>query len=333
MQKAFIRAIEYYLPEAVLDNDVLALEFPEFPAAKILEKTGIKERHIAAPNEYASDMAIKAAQRLFESRVVSPEQIDFLLFCTQTPDYLLPTSACLIQDRLGLLKTTGALDFNLGCSGYVYGLSLAKALIESNQARNILLLTGDTYTKLIDPTDKTVKTIFGDGASATLIISREVNATGISSAALGTDGSGGDNLCMKSQGLRKVVGQDSFLRMQGPKIFEFTLDVVPKVIDDALLKAALRFEDIELFVFHQANAYMLEHLRKKLNIPHEKFWVAMAFCGNTVSSAMPIALKEAQKAGILTGKNKVMLVGFGVGYSWAANIVNFNQFYFNERCL
>ncbi len=314
--KARIKSIQYYLPEAILSNQALELAFPEFSAEKILAKTGIQMRHISAVGESSSDMAVKVAETLFASGVISKEQIDFLLFCTQTPYSLLPTNACMLQERLGLNNALGALDFNLGCSGFVYGLSLAKGLIESRQASNVLLLTADTYTKLIEATDKSVRTIFGDGAAATLISGVESEATGISPIAYGTDGRGAKNLCMSK----------GYLRMNGPEIFEFTLDVVPKIIAQALQKARFDFQDIELFVFHQANAYMLEHLRKKLQIPIEKFWVAMDFCGNTVSSSIPIALREAANAGVLSQKIKVMLVGFGVGYSWAATIVDLSHF-------
>jgi 3-oxoacyl-[acyl-carrier-protein] synthase III len=314
--KAQIKTSQYYLPEFILTNQDLTVFFPEFSAEKILAKTGIQIRHTSASDESSSDMAVKAAEKLFSSGCVSKDQIDFLLFCTQTPDSLLPTNACMLQDRLGLSHVLGALDFNLGCSGFVYGLSLAKGLIESGQASNVLLLTADTYTQLIEATDKSVRTIFGDGAAATLISSVLSDREKISSVAYGTDGRGAKNLCVS----------DGYLRMNGPEIFEFTLDVVPKIIEQALQKAQLDFQDVELFVFHQANAYMLEHLRKKLQIPVERFWVAMDFCGNTVSSSIPIALREAANAGVLAKKQKVMLVGFGVGYSWAATIIDCSQF-------
>jgi len=327
MQKACIHAIEYYLPEAILDNATLAKKFPEFSAEKILAKTGIQTRHVSADDEFASDMAVQAATKLFQSEVITKEQIDFVIFCTQTPDYLLPTSACLIQEQLELEQTAGALDINLGCSGYVYGLSVAKGLIESGQAKNILFLTGDTYTKLIEPNDKSVKTIFGDAASATLISAVDSEKDLISKTAYGSNGAGAKNLCVLGQGIRSRNEKDAdpFLRMQGPKIFEFTLEVVPQALEQVLQKAGEAFSEIDLFVLHQANAYMLEHLRKKLNIPREKFWVAMDFCGNTVSSTIPIALKEAQKHGVLKGRTKVMLIGFGVGYSWGATIVNLSN--------
>lgn len=327
MNQAVIVAVDYYLPEQVLSNHDLAQEFPEWTVDKIAEKTGIIERRIAADNECASDLGIKAAQKLFARGICKPEEIEFILFCSQSPDYFLPSSACIIQEKLGCSRHIGALDFNLGCSGFVYGLSLAKGLIESGQVKNVLLITADTYSKFIEPTDKTVKTIFGDGAAATLLNAVTQSKSGIAPVAYGTDGRGAKNLIVAGGALRNREGSaDPYLRMQGSEIFNFTLQVVPNVVKEALAKAGLGFEQIDLFVFHQANAFMLEHLRKKLQVPVEKFYVAMAHCGNTVSSTIPIALCEAAKAGRLQNRRHVMVIGFGVGYSWAATVLNLSAF-------
>ena len=328
MAKAVIAGVEYHLPERVLTNDDLAAEFPEWGAAKIAEKTGIEKRHIAAEGELSSDLATAAARKLFASSQVAPASIDFVLFCTQTPDFGLPTTACLLQHRLGLPQSAGALDFNLGCSGYVYGLSLAKALIESGQVRNLLLLTGETYSKLLDSADKTVRTIFGDAGTATLIRAEAGDAAeGIGPVVYGTDGSGGANLICHRGGMRGAAAESSghdALWMNGPEVFNFTIRVVPPAVEQVLARSGLRLEEIDLFVFHQANRYMLEHLRKKLHVPEEKFVVAMAHCGNTVSCTIPIALREAQIQGRLRAGHRVMLVGFGVGYSWGATVVQWN---------
>src|ERR1700677_1922670 len=179
--KAVIRAIEYHLPEAVLQGQDLAREFPDWPVAKIESKTGISQRHIAAAGECSSDLGIAAAKKLFASGAAAAAEIDFLLFCTQSPDYFLPTTACLVQTALDIPTHAGALDFNLGCSGFVYGLSLAKGLIETGQAANVLLITAETYSKFIHPGDRSVRTIFGDAGAATLIngIAGEQTASGI----------------------------------------------------------------------------------------------------------------------------------------------------------
>ncbi|HET6386781.1 MAG TPA: ketoacyl-ACP synthase III [Armatimonadota bacterium] len=323
--RAEIRAIEYYLPSSIIDNESLASEFPEWTAQRIESKLGIRERHIAAVGECASDLGFAAAEKLFRTGACTPDDVDYLLFCTQSPDYLLPTTACLMQARLGIPTTSAALDFNLGCSGYVYGLSLAKGLIETGQANNVLLITAETYSKYIEPGDKSVKTLFGDAASATLMGAGDHIGESIGPFAFGTDGSGGENLIVRSGGARQPTGddvdEDRFLHMNGPEIFDFTLRVVPDIVARLLEKAGKSADEIELFVFHQANVYMLEHLRRKLKIPSEKFSVAMADCGNTVSSSIPIALRDALEGGQISRGKLLMLVGFGVGYSWGATLV------------
>lgn len=333
--KAFIKAVEYHLPAGRLDNEKLAQEFADWTADKIEAKTGITSRAVAGPDECSSDLAVAAAQKLFTSGVCPPADIDYLLLCTQSPDYFLPSTACLVQNRLGLPTTCGALDFNLGCSGFVCGLSLAKGLIETGQARNILLITAETYSKFIHPGDKSVRTLFGDAAAATLVSAKESDVDLIGPFVFGTDGSGANNLIVPTGGIRRAYNpaapavEDSAgncrtennLFMNGPEIFNFTLRVVPPMAGDLIARAGLKAENVDFWVFHQANRFMLEHLRKKLVVPPEKFPILMSHCGNTVSSTIPIALSELQKQGKLAAGQTLALVGFGVGYSWAGAMV------------
>lgn len=334
--KAAIAAIEYYFPERNLTNEQLAAEFPEWSVEKIAEKTGIAERWVSAEGECSSDLAVAAARKLFDGGVCKPADIDYILFCTQSPDYFLPTTACLLQQRLGIPTSAGALDFNLGCSGYVYGLGLAKALIETGQATHVLLVTAETYTKFIHPKDKSVRTLFGDAGAATLVRGVPESAECIGPFVYGTDGAGAANLIVPAGGMRRrtapsdeapTLDSDGNLRsqanlyMNGPEIFAFTLRVVPKVVLELLARTGKTLGDIDLFIFHQANQYMLEHLRKKLKIPADRFFVGMRHCGNTVSCTIPIALKQAAAEGRMGPGHLVMLVGFGVGYSWGATLV------------
>jgi len=334
--KATIAATEYYLPETVLGNDCVTRDHAEWTPEKIYEKTGIRERHIASIDECASDLAVLACEKLFASGKCKPEDIDFILLCTQSPDYFLPTTACLIQHRLGIPVSAGAMDFNLGCSGYIFGLGLAKGLIETNQAQRVLLVTAETYSKFINEGDIGTRSLFGDAAAATLIVSVEETAASdfIGPFVYGTDGSGAQNLIVPAGGMRKrtTTGEsqsDRFgnkrteqdLYMNGAEIFTFALRTVPKSVELLLKKAECSLTDVDLFVFHQANKYMLDNLRRKLAIPSEKFVIALDGCGNTVSSTIPIALKEAEREGRLHADDKVMLVGFGVGYSWGATFV------------
>lgn len=329
--KSYIKAISYYLPVNILSNEILNIEFPEWSVDKISAKTGIYERHIAGENEYAGDMALNAAKKLFEEWNINPETIDFILYCTQSPDHFLPTTACILQNQLGLNTSIGALDFNLGCSGYVYGLSLAKGLIMSNSAKNILLITSETYSKFINPKDKSNRTIFGDAASASLI-SAETGFAEIDNFSFGTDGSGYDFLIVKNGGTRnkEMCGQDVFedgnylrndnnLFMDGKAIFNFSAQAVPILVNDTLAKNDCEMNDIDLFVFHQANRYMLNFIRKKINIPEDKFYLYLEKCGNTVSSTIPIALYNAYTDSKLNGN--ILLAGFGVGLSWAGVIL------------
>jgi 3-oxoacyl-[acyl-carrier-protein] synthase-3 len=328
-----IAAISYHLPDAVLDNATLATGNPRFQPDKVKAKTGIDRRHVAAADETAVDLAVAAAQRLFADGIEAAG-IDHLVLCTQAPDYFLPTSACLVHARLGLPAGAGAFDINLGCSGFVYGLGLAGGLIASGQARRVLLLTADTYSKFIDVEDLSVRSIFGDGAAATLI---EAGRGGLGPFVYGTDGAGAEHLIVPTGGLRVpieavepnegYVGHDGRrrvgkpLHMNGPEVFNFSISAVPEAVRALLHKASLALGDVDLFVFHQANTTMLEALRRKLEIPTERFFVDLADAGNTVSSTIPIALHRAAAQGRLNAGDRVMLVGFGVGYSWAATLL------------
>ena len=330
--KAYIKDIAYYLPAQVLTNEQIAAEFPEWSAEKVANKVGITERHIAAPDETATDMAYQAAERLF-AQGVDRASIDFVLLCTQSGDYFLPSSACILQDRLGLSKNCGALDFNLGCSGYEYGLAIAKGLIVAGISKNILLLTSETYTKYLHPQDKGNRTIFGDGASATLVSTKGFAEIG--EVVLGTDGSGAENLIVRSLGARHkellhdlrineeegLVSGDH-LYMHGGNVFNFTADVVPPMVEELLQKSGLAQDEIDLWVFHQANKYMINYLRKLLDIDKERFYIYMEHVGNTVSSTIPIALVEARKENKLHGN--VLLAGFGVGLSWGGIMLKIN---------
>lgn len=320
-----IKAIEYFLPQKILSNVDLAKKFSGWTEEKIYNKTGIVNRHIANDDEYVSDLAYYAAKKLFENHSIEPKDIDFVILFTQSPDYNIPTTACMLQDRLGIPKSAGAFDINLGCSAFIYGLAVAKSLINTNIAKNILLITAETYSKYINPREKSVVTIFGDGAAAALISYDEVSQ--IKEFDLGTDGSGAEQLIASSSGVRSrstgsnIQGDLHSLYMNGPEIFNFTIDVVPKSIDNVLKKNNLASNDIDFFVFHQANSYMLNHLRKKCNIPEEKFFIDMIDTGNTVSSTIPIALFQAEKEGRIKRGDTILLVGFGVGLSWGSTII------------
>lgn len=334
MEKAYIKDIAYYLPETIVTNEDIVQEFPEWSVEKIASKVGVNQRHVAAVNETSADLAYFAAESLFKQGKVNKDEVDYVLFCTQSPDYFLPTSACILQHKLGLRRNIGALDFNLGCSGYVYGLSMAKGLIVGGIAKNVLLLTGETYNKYLHPKDKGNRTIFGDAGTATIISTSGMAEIG--NFSLGTDGSGAENLIIKTGGLRCPQKKDDlnfdengnplssdYLFMNGSEIFTFTLDNVPPLINDTLEHNGLKKEEIGLFVFHQANKYLLNFLRKKIKIEQEHFYYCLTEYGNTVSNTIPIALRNAIDECSIKEKMKVLIAGFGVGYSWGGTILHF----------
>ncbi|HNW56149.1 MAG TPA: ketoacyl-ACP synthase III [Bacteroidales bacterium] len=328
---AKISGIGYYLPDKILDNIQLSNEFPEWDANKINEKIGIERRHITGDNETALDLAYASASKVLAE--FDPSSIDFIILCTQSPDYFLPTTSCILQDKLKLRTNIGALDINQGCSGFIYGLALAKGLINSEICKNILLVTAETYSKHIHPKDKSNRSIFGDGSAATII--SYAGKEHIFGFELGTDGSGKDNLIVRRGGLRNRpdpeeadrydsagnVLNDNYLFMDGPGIFNFTLERVPHLVDSVLKKNNLSIDEVDYIIFHQANKYMLDYLKRKLKFPDEKFYQDMKETGNTVSSTIPIALKESISSKRIKPGDKVLIVGFGVGYSWGATII------------
>ena len=338
MAHAQISAIEFHLPEQVLANDELADIYSGWTPDAIEHKLGVRTRRVAAPGETSSDLAAQAAEKLFTRDPALRDQIDFVIFCTQEPDHFLPTSACLLQHRLGLPQACGAFDFNLGCSGFIYGLSLSRGLIETGQASNILLLTANTYSKFINRKDRVTRPLFGDGAAATLVqaIERtEGERPLVGPFVFGTDGGGGDLLMVPAGGMRMPPTAETAIEhtdskggtrsknqlyMHGPGVFSFSVERVPPLVRELLDKAVLTRDDIDLFVFHQANKFMLERLRKQCDIDSDRFMIDMLDRGNTVASTIPIALVDAQESGLLKPCSRVMLVGFGVGLSWAATI-------------
>ena len=331
---AYIKHISYYLPEKVLTNEELVQQFPEWSVDKVAVKVGVNSRHIAAKDETATDMAEKAARKLFEESEILSKDIDFVLLCTQSPDYYLPSSACILQDRLGIPTSCGAFDYNLGCSGCIYGMAVAKGLIVAGIAKNVLILTAETYNKYLHPLDKSNRSIFGDGAAACLVSTEGFAEIGEFS--LGTDGSGAKHLIVKTGGARQKettglsvtddegrTWYDDYLYMNGSAIFNFTLDTVPAMMKDVLLKNSIEKDDVDYYIFHQANKFMLNTIRKVCVLPKDKYYVNLETTGNTVSSTVMIGLRDCRDNGTIHKGMKVMCAGFGVGLSWGGVILNF----------
>ena len=329
-----IKHIAWHVPERCVTNSALAQQFPTLKIKELTRLTGVEERHISAVGETSADLAVKAAEKLFSENKIDKSSIDFIIFCTSGGDYITPASACVIQNRLGLSQHCGAFDFNQGCTGYLYGLSLADSLIKAGNANRVLLLTGETIHRVIHPNDPNTLALFGDGASATLLEAN--NKNNIGRFIFGTDGSQYDQIIVRHGRERHPLPEsaepdytDAFgniknhakLYMNGGSVFNFTLEKAPGLFNQLLKDTGLMPEDIDYFIFHQANRIVLETLGKKLRIPAEKIIIELDDVGNTVSSSIPIAIKKSIDKGIIKKGDTLMIAGFGVGLSWGGSIV------------
>jgi 3-oxoacyl-[acyl-carrier-protein] synthase-3 len=301
-------------------------------AVKLADSIGVQERRIAPKHMLASDLATAAAEKLLADLDWDPGSIDVLIFITQGPDYLLPATSCLIQKRLGLLKSCACFDVNLGCSGYVYGLWMASQLLAGSQGGRALLLCGDVSSRLLLPDDRSTRPLFGDAGAATAL-EKSAKATPIH-VVLGTDGGGGKHIAIKAGGLRNslvpalaggeigTLHQDAHLHLNGPEVFTFTLRTVPALVRDTLEQAGIGIDALDFCVMHQANKFILEHLRNKAKIPPEKFLVEMEKFGNTSSASIPLAICHALAGRVAEGSLKLLLGGFGVGWSWGGVVLD-----------
>lgn len=331
---AKLEAVASYLPGTIEKNRDLSIQYPKWDVNRVADKIGIEQRHIAGPDEYSSTLAIKAAEKLFGNSDLDPRDVDYLILVTQSPDFFLPTTAALVHKDLGLREDCGAVDLNLGCSGYVAALGFAKGIIDSGQSANVLVVTSDTYSKFVNPADRAVRTIFGDGSTATWVSSNGT-PNSIGRVLVGTDGSGAGHLLVPSGGMRSgedlnprsmpsergLVPSRFDLFMDGREIFNFTLRISGDFLGRLLADGEVESDDIDYFIFHQANAFMISHLREKLNIPEEKVPVLMSDFGNTVSGTIPMVLERLFESKSLKENQKVVLFGFGVGLSWAGTVL------------
>lgn len=331
-----ITSISYALPENKLTHEELRERFGKDVADKVAKISGILERRVADEKTCASDLACSAAKLLFSNGIAKPDDFDLLIFATQTPDYVMPSSACLIQDRLGLKKSCAAFDLNLGCSQFVYALASACAWVDSGMAKKALVLTGDTSTRLIHPKDRSAVSIFGDGAAACVVENCESKKSFLDFS-FGTDGSGADDLITPALGMRNIFSESDFseyadaegnvrtprnIKINGFKIFVFAYQTVPESIREILKKNSLTIEDIDLFIFHQAGEKIIKSSCSRLKIPDKKVYYKMHDIGNCGGSSVPIALADAVISGRLKPGMKILISSFGVGLSWNCCIMN-----------
>lgn len=316
--------IEYALPETVETNEDLARLHPAWNMKETYRRTGVRERPIARQGESALDLSLRASKALFTNSGRKPSSVDGIIFCTQSPDYVMPPNSTLLHQRLGLKLNAAAFDITLGCSGYIYGLSLAKALIESGQMDSVLLVTADTYSKYIEPKDRACRTLFGDGAAATLL---GVGERAIGPLALGTDGSGAHCFTLGRGCVDADAGphaqpilSSSFISMDGLAVFGLVKRIVPAFVASLLENAGITKGDVDLFVFHQASKLALDYLTETIGISPDKVFCNLETRGNLVSASIPVALRDAWDNCRLTPGNIALLAGFGVGFSWGGSL-------------
>jgi 3-oxoacyl-[acyl-carrier-protein] synthase-3 len=328
---ALLRALAVHLPSGRLTNEQLQAEHPDWNIAQLAAKIGIDQRSVAGEDETAGDLACAAGNKLLGQCGIDRGSIDFLLYCTQSPDVIIPANACVLHHRLGLRDNCAAIDINQACSGYVYGLHLARSLVISGSSRNVLLITAETYSKYIDPGDRTTRLLFGDAASASLISAEGPGAI-IGNGCLGTDGSGASNLTLVRGWDGNSAGgvccpnpgtshrQNGILTMNGYALLQFALRRVPEVVQQTLAANGLAMADVNWFVLHQANRFMNEHLRVKLGLDATRAPEFVRSVGNTVSNTIPIVLAEWKDR--FRPGDKTMVIGFGTGYSWGACVLD-----------
>jgi 3-oxoacyl-[acyl-carrier-protein] synthase-3 len=331
-KKAYLNFVDYLLAPNQLTNETLSRRFPNLSAEKIFKTTGINYRYSIGIDAVVSDFAASCANNFFQHHPIKKEEIDFLIFCTECPDYLGPATSCIVQYKLGLSTQIGTFDLAFGCSGYTYGLSMAKALVESGIANNVLFVTADIPTTVLSKDDEQLHFLFSDASSISLISSKEVGYK-IGDFSFGTDGSGATKLMSRNSAFVEPKDAEWFaenknetlsfgrMEMDGEDVFRFSLREVPRLVQQVLDKNKCIFDNIDLFIFHQASNIILKSLQRKLRIPDERFFCNLAEVGNTVSASIPIALEQARERNIIKPGMKIMVLGFGIGYSWSGTII------------
>ena len=324
---SLIRGISYHLPEGFLDIEKLDVERPDWDIKNTVAKTGIRRVRRAPPSETTVDMAVKAASAMSEPLRSDPP--DTVLFCTQTPDFLIPHCSAIFQDRMAFPTNVRCFDVNLGCSGYPYSLFLLYGLLESSLSRSALLVTADSYSKIMSPDDKKTALLFSDGASCTLLERPAAPPV----FRFGTSGADHEKIIYPMSGVNRVarnkiaqgspINPEGQFEMDGNSVFLFTMSVVVDEIKALLASANKTIDDVDFFVLHQASLVVLDSVQRKLGIPAEKMVIDIAEVGNTTSSSIPIALCRAEKAGRIARGSTLLLFGFGIGLSWGGCIIEF----------
>jgi 3-oxoacyl-[acyl-carrier-protein] synthase-3 len=313
------------VPTRRFDNLTDTTEFAPDEVRKVVGMAGVTARRVADDSICSSDLCFGAADQLLRELDCDRGTIDVLIMATQTQDYLMPSTSCLLQQRLGLPMTCAAFDLNLGCSAYVYGLWLASSLLASSGARRILLLNGETPTRYADRGDRSVALLFGDAGSATLLEARDAGDAADWSFVLHTDGSGYEDLIIRAGGFRDRFNPDPrqhSVAMNGSNVFNFTIRTIPPLIRDTLQIAGLETDAVDYYVFHQSNRFIMNHLIKKLGLPAERAPIILDQFGNTGGPSVPLTITQGALERPADRALRLMLLGYGVGLSWGSALVD-----------
>jgi 3-oxoacyl-[acyl-carrier-protein] synthase-3 len=331
-----VNQIEYYLPEKVITNEDLAKENPNWDIEKIADKSGVKQRHISEVDQTALDLAIRAVEKVLLNSSVTKDQIQGIIFCTQSPDYIMPSNSFLIHKHFDFNEDVWTFDYNLACSGYIYGLAISRGMLVTGAAKYILLITAETYSKYINPKDRSTSILFGDAAAASIVSNDQER--GIIDVILSSSGEKFDTFYIPAGGCKMpkdiytketTIDQSGNVKslenihMNGFAVWQFISKKVSEQINKLLVKNNMSVNDIDLFIFHQASKLTLDSLIKMLKINSEKVFFNLENIGNTVSSSIPIALKDAEDSGRLKKGDLILLSGFGVGLSWGSIIMKY----------
>ncbi len=322
----------HYVPERVLTNADLE-RMVNTSDEWIVSRTGIRERRVAAPEESTSTMATAAAKKALAVAHLDPADLDLIVVATATPDYLFPSTACVVQAQLGVTRVP-AFDIGAACSGFIYALGTATQFIRTGLYQRILVIGAEALTRLTDYTDRRTCILFGDGAGA-VVLEASDQPRGLLSLTMGADGSGGDLLKLPGIGTKHPITPetlergDQYLKMEGAEVFKFAVRTMGDAAIEAIARAGLQFREIDMLIPHQANLRIIEATAKRLDLPRDRVWVNIDRYGNTSAATIPISISEAWEQGRLHDGANLLLVAFGGGLTWAAAVVRWGC---GERC-
>ncbi|MCI6474519.1 MAG: ketoacyl-ACP synthase III [Mucispirillum sp.] len=310
-----------YLPKKIVHNDDFINKYSDWNSKKTLEQTGVEMRHYAAEDESSATLGYNALMKLVEKYNIDINTIDFLICVTETPDNVLPATAYKIHKLANLPKTCGAYDINHGCAGFTYGLLTAYNFIKAGSASNVVLITVDILSKFMEHSEKAIQTLIGDGAAACLITKHVCD--NIMKFVYGTDSQGYDRVIVKHRD--DDPDKPLFLHMDGMDVFSFAMHNIQNIVNEILNINNLSLDEIDMVIVHQANKIILEFIKRRLKLPDDRFYINMRYTGNTSSATIPIALNDLQENELLKHNQNILVLGFGVGYSWCGTVIKWNM--------